>query len=182
MNNENNTLIAKRYAEALIDLGKTEKISLVSISADLANIQLILTKSKDLFDVLTNPMISVENKEVLISEVFGNEIDPLVANFLKLLSQKNRFGLIYDIFQIFNKLLDDINNIARIEVISAIELNDSEQADIQAKLASKLKKQIVIKYNIDKSLIAGLVVKMGDDVMDMSVARKLDEYKMALIK
>ena len=45
MNNENNTLIAKRYAEALIDLGKTEKISLVSISADLANIQLILSRN-----------------------------------------------------------------------------------------------------------------------------------------
>ena len=57
-----------------------------------------------------------------------------------------------------------------------------EQGDIQAKLASKLKKQIVIKYNIDESIIAGLVVKMGDDIIDMSVARKLEEYKMALTK
>ena len=182
MNNENNTLIAKRYAQALIDLSKTEKLSFVSVSADLANVQLILSKSKDLYDVLTNPLVSIENKQELVGKVFEKDIDVLVVNFLKLLAEKNRFDLIYDIIRVYNSLLDEINGIARIDVISAVELNDVEQADVQAKLAYKLKKQIVIKYNIDKSLIAGLVIKMGDNIIDMSVARKLEEFKMALIK
>jgi len=182
MGNEQNILTAKRYAEALIDFGKTEKLSFISISTDLANINLILSKSKDLYEILTNPLVSVEDKNELVDKVFEKDIDVLIRNFLKVLNEKNRFDLIYEIIQVYNSLLDDINGIARIEVISAVELNDVEQADIQAKLASKLKKQIIVKYKIDKSVIAGLIIKMGDNIIDMSVARKLEEYKMALIK
>lgn len=182
MNSEKNILAAKRYAEALIDFGKSEKISFVAISADLANIQLILSKSKDLYEIFTNPLVSVEDKKELIDKVFEKDIDVLIRNFLKVITEKNRFDLIFEIIQIYNSLLDEINGIARIEVISAVELNDMEQGDIQAKLAAKLKKQIIIKYKVDKSVIAGLVVKMGDNIIDMSVAHKLEEYKMALIK
>ena len=142
----------------------------------------ILSASKELFDTLTNPLISNSDKEFVTEKVFAQDVNVLIKNFLKLLVEKDRFNLIYDIINIYGSLLDDINGIARIEVISAVELNDMEQGDIQAKLASKLKKQIVIKYNIDESIIAGLVVKMGDDIIDMSVARKLEEYKMALTK
>ncbi len=182
MNNGKNILAAKRYAEALIDFGKDEILSYVSISLELAKVQDILLKSKDLYETLTNPLISTEDKEYIAEKVFEKDIDAKIKNFIKLLVEKNRFDLIYDIIEIYGTLLDDINGIARIEVVSAVELNDAEQADIQAKLASKLKKQIVIKYRIDKSLIAGLVIKMGDDIIDMSVARKLEDYKMALTK
>ena len=182
MNNENNILVAKRYAEALVEFGKSGKLSYVAVSSNMANIQHILSKSKDLYDTLVNPLISAEDKIELIDSVFVKDVDGLILNFLKILVEKDRFDLIDDINKVYNLLLDDINGIARVEVISAVELNDMEQGDIQAKLASKLKKQIVIKYNVDKSLIAGLVVKMGDNIIDMSVAHKLEEYKMALIK
>lgn len=182
MNNEKNTLIAKRYAESLLQFGKEEKMSYEGISKDLNNVKTILSASKELFDTLTNPLISNSDKEFVTEKVFAQDVNVLIKNFLKLLVEKDRFNLIYDIINIYGSLLDDINGIARIEVISAVELNDMEQGDIQAKLASKLKKQIVIKYNIDESIIAGLVVKMGDDIIDMSVARKLEEYKMALTK
>lgn len=182
MNDENNILIAKKYAEALIDFGKAEKMSYVSISVDLANIQSILSKSEDLYEALTNPLISIEDKLNIIEKAFEKDVDVLIRNFLKVLTEKDRFNLIYDIIKIYNSLLDEINGIARIDVISAVELNDIEQADIQAKLAEKLKKQVVIKYKTDKSIIAGLVFKMGDDIIDMSIARKLEDYKMALTK
>ncbi len=182
MNKEKNTLIAKRYAESLLQFGKEDKISYETISKDLNNVKTILTSSKELFNTLTNPLISNTDKGYIVEKVFSQDVNVLTKNFLKLLVEKDRFDLIDDVIKIYGLLLDDINGIARIEVISAIELNDMEQGDIQAKLASKLKKQIVIKYNIDESIIAGLVVKMGDDIIDMSVARKLEEYKMALIK
>lgn len=182
MNNEKNKLIAKRYAESLLQLGKEEKMSYEEISKDLNNIKTILETSKELFKTLTNPLISNQDKEYVTENVFSKDVNALIINFLKLLVEKNRFELIYDIINVYGLLLDDINGIARIEVVSAIELNDIEQGDIQAKLAAKLKKQIVIKYNIDESIIAGLVIKMGDDIIDMSIARKLEEYKMALTK
>ena len=182
MKNEKRTIIAKRYAEALIEFGKSEQLSYVAISTDLAAIQSVLSHSKDLYETLTNPLISVQDKEYVIDKVFEKDVDVLIRNFLKLLVEKNRFDLINDIIQLYNTILDDINEIARIEVISAVELNDTEKLKIQDKLTEKLNKQISIKYKTDSSVIAGLIVKMGDNIIDMSVARKLEEYKMTLIK
>ena len=182
MNNDKNVLIAQRYAESLIEFGRDGKLSYISISADLANVLAILSHSKDLYDVLTNPLITVANKEAIVDKVFEQDVDVLVKNFLKLLVEKNRFNLIYDIVKVFNTLLDDINEVARIEVVSAVELNDMEKSTIQDKLAVKLNKQISIKYKIDETVIAGLIFKMGDDIIDMSVAHKLEDYKKAIMK
>lgn len=182
MNNDKNKLTAKRYAEALIELSKDGKLSDTEVSTDLANVQKILSSSKDLYKTLTNPLISSEDKEYIVEKSFEKDTTVLIKDFLKILIEKDRFNLIYDIIHEYSLLLDKKKGIARIEVISAVELNDMEQGDIQAKLAAKLKKQIVIKYKTDKSVIAGLVIKMGDDIIDMSVAHKLEEYKLALMK
>ncbi len=182
MNNDKNILIAQRYAESLIEFGRDGKLSYMSISTDLANVLTIISHSKDLFEALTNPLVTVADKEAIVDKVFEQDVDVLVKNFLKLLVEKNRFNLICDIVKVYNSLLDDINEVARVEVVSAVELNDMEKNSIQDKLAEKLNKQISIKYKIDESIIAGLIFKMGDDIIDMSVAHKLEDYKKAIIK
>ena len=182
MNNDKNILIAQRYAESLIEFGRDGKLSYMSISTDLANVLTIISHSKDLFEALTNPLVTVADKKAIVYKVFEQDVDVLVKNFLKLLVEKNRFNLICDIVKVYNSLLDDINEVARVEVVSAVELNDMEKNSIQDKLAEKLNKQISIKYKIDESIIAGLIFKMGDDIIDMSVAHKLEDYKKAIIK
>ncbi|MGN1124741.1 MAG: ATP synthase F1 subunit delta [Candidatus Gastranaerophilaceae bacterium] len=182
MSVDKNLLIAERYAQSLIDFGNEGKLSFMTITTDLVNIQTILSKSSDLFDVLTNPLVSVENKLDVISAVFSNEIDTLLVNFLKILVERDRFAIISDIIAVYNTLLDKVNDVARIEVISAVELNENEKTRIYDKLVEKIHKQISVKYNIDKSVIAGLVFKMGDDLFDMSVSRKLENLKKAVIK
>ena len=182
MNNDKKLIIAERYAESLIDFGKEGKLSYISISADLASVLTIISHSNDLYTTLTNPLISVKDKESIVDAVFEKDVDVLIKNFLKLLVERNRFDLIYDIVNVYNTLLDEINEIVRVEVISAVDLNDGEKLKIQDKLSEKLAKQISIKYNTDESIIAGLVVKMGDDILDMSVAHKLEEFKMAITR
>lgn len=182
MNNDKNILIAQRYAESLIEFGRDGKLSYMSISTDLANVLTIISHSKDLFEALTNPLVTVADKKAIVDKVFEQDVDVLVKNFLKLLVEKNRFNLICDIVKVYNSLLDDINEVARVEVVSAVELNDMEKNSIQDKLAENLNKQISIKYKIDESIIAGLIFKMGDDIIDMSVAHKLENYKKAIIK
>lgn len=183
MANDKNILIAERYAQSLIDLGKNNDLSFVSIASDLATIQLILKRSHDLYEALTNPLVELEAKENIIESVFVKDVDSLIINFLKILVERNRFGLINDIISIFNNLLDDVNNVARVEVVSAVTLNENEMNLIQDKLASKIKdKQISVKYSVDDSIIAGLIFKLGDDVLDTSVSHKLEELQKAIIK
>ena len=74
MGNDNkNLLIAQRYAESLIQFGSDGKLSYLSIATDLANIQMILNNSKDLYEALINPLISVSDKEEVIDKVFEKE-------------------------------------------------------------------------------------------------------------
>lgn len=183
MSNDKNILIAERYAQSLIDLGKNNDLSYVAIATDLAAIQLILNRSKDLYDALTNPLVNVEDKENIIDSVFVKDGDKLIINFLKLLVERNRFNLIYDVIAKFNLLLDDVNNVARVEVVSAVSLNENEKNIILEKLSQKIRdKQISVKYLVDESIIAGLVFKLGDDVLDTSVSHRLEELQKSIIK
>lgn len=183
MSNDKNILIAERYAQSLIDLGKNNDLSYVAIATDLAAIQLILNRSKDLYDALTNPLVNVDDKENIIDSVFVKDVDKLIINFLKLLVEKNRFNLIYDVIAKFNLLLDDVNNVARVEVVSAVSLNENEKNIIHEKLSQKIRdKQISVKYSVDESIIAGLVFKLGDDVLDTSVSHRLEELQKSIIK
>ena len=183
MSNDKNILIAERYAQSLIDLGKNNDLSYVAIATDLAAIQLILNRSKDLYDALTNPLVNVDDKENIIDSVFVKDVDELIINFLKLLVERNRFNLIYDVIAKFNLLLDDVNNVARVEVVSAVSLNENEKNIILEKLSQKISdKQISVKYSVDESIIAGLVFKLGDDVLDTSVSHRLEELQKSIIK
>ncbi len=183
MSNDKNILIAERYAQSLIDLGKNNDLSYVAIATDLAAIQLILNRSKDLYDALTNPLVNVDDKENIIDSVFVKDVDKLIINFLKLLVERNRFNLIYDVIAKFNLLLDDVNNVARVEVVSAVSLNENEKNIILEKLSQKIRdKQISVKYSVDESIIAGLVFKLGDDVLDTSVSHRLEELQKSIIK
>ena len=174
MINDKNILIAERYAQSLIELGKNNDLSYVSIASDLATIQLILKRSHD---------VSIENKDEIIEAVFSKDIDVLIKSFLKILVERNRFDLIYDIIAVFNKLLDDVNNVARVEVVSAVGLNENEMNVIHEKLSEKIKdKQISVKYTVDESIIAGLIFKLGDDVLDTSVSHRLEELQKSIIK
>lgn len=182
MNKSENQLIAARYAKSLLELNTEGGLDNAGVYRNLENIKAILKSSNELREALCNPVISAADKEAVIDAVFEKDTDILIRNFLKLLVKKNRFDLIFDIIKLYNNLLDKINNISKIEVISAIELDDNFREKIKNKLSEILKKEIIINYNTDESLIAGLVYKMGDDVFDTSLKGKMEKFKNAISK
>ncbi len=182
MNKSENQLIATRYAKSLFELNEQNKLDNSVVWQNLENIKIILESSKELYEALVNPIISASDKEAVIDSIFEKDTDEMMRNFLKLLVRKNRFNLIFDVVKIYNSLLDKLNNISKVEVISAIELNDEYKNQIKEKLAQVLKKEIIVNYNVNNSILAGLVYKMGDDVFDTSLAGKINRFKNAIIK
>lgn len=182
MNNKNNISIAKRYAKSLIELMLDSENNRDEVVEDLKNVKEILVSSPELNSAMTNPVVSAQDKEEIIKSVFEKDTKEVTRNFLKLLVQKNRFNLIFYIIDAFNQLLDKINNLVQIKVTGAVELDNSEKEDIQNKLKEKLNKEINIAYEVDDSIIAGLIYKIEDDVLDTSFIHKLEELKKELIK
>ncbi|MBQ8476035.1 ATP synthase F1 subunit delta [bacterium] len=182
MNNKNNISIAKRYAKSLIELMLSVDNTKDEIKSDLERVKTILNNSPDLYCAMTNPIISAFDKEEIINSVFIKDTTETTRNFLKLLIEKNRFSAIYQIIEIFNQMLDKINNLAQVNVTGAIELDENTKTEIQNKLKEKLNKEINVTYNVDNSIIAGLIYKIEDDVLDTSFLHKLEELKKELIK
>lgn len=177
-----NILISDRYAEALVELAKDGKMTFEKISSNLDLIREILSQSKDLNEFLTNPLISTNDKKEIIEKVFGKEVDVLIVNFLKVLTDKERFSLFEEIFESYNKLLDNINNISRIKVVSAVSMSDEAQKRLKIKLEEKLRKNVVLDMSVDSDIIAGLVIKIGDNIIDMSLKHKLEDLSKSITR
>lgn len=182
MTNLKNTLVAERYSEALVSIAKEGKLTYEKIRTDLNLINDTLRTSNDLKDFLTNPLISTEDKKEIIEKVFSSEIDVLIVNFLKVLIDKNRFDAFEEVLNSYNKALDDINNISRIQVISAVEMSEESKTKLKIKLEEKLKKNVVLDLNINSEIIAGLVIRIGDNVIDMSMKHKLEDLSKSITR
>ncbi len=160
----------KIYADALVQLGTPDKTA-----KNLELIQKILTP--ELKRVLTSPAVSESIKYSIVEDVFKKDVDKKMVEFLKVLVSKKRFGNLETIAAAFNARLDKINNIKRVEVVSAIDLNEKTKKTITEKLEGKLKAQVAAGWTIDEKIIAGLVVKIEDDVIDTSLRTQLESLK-----
>lgn len=181
MKNIQISLTAKNYADALVKLGQDNVISYDDILNNLEIISEICTQSKDLTGVLENPAISDETKFSIIDEVFTKYVNAKIRDFLKILIEKKRFKELEGIVAAYQEELDKINNLQRVEVISAVELDDNSKQRIIEKLQKKLQKNVIAQWQTDEEIIGGLVVKINDDVIDSSLKNKLENLSKNII-
>lgn len=174
------SLSAKNYADALVKLGKDGSISYDDILKNLDIVEEITTHSKDLVDVLENPTISNETKNSIIEDVFTKQINEKIKDFLKILIDKKRFHEFNGIVTAYRNELDKINNIKRIEVTSAVELDENDKKRVVEKLQQKLQKNVIADWYQNKEIIGGLVIKIDDDVIDTSLKNKIENLSKNL--
>lgn len=177
-----NSLIANRYAESLIELVKGGKLSYEKVAQSLEIIENVLNNSADLDAFLTNPIVSIEDKKEVIDKIFASEVDILMSNFLKVLIDKERFSEFREIVVSYKNILDRINNISRVTVTSAIDLSEEAKNRLKTKLESKLQKTVTLDWEINPEIIAGLVIKMGDNVIDTSLKNKLEDLSKSITR
>ena len=169
------TLSSKIYADTLIRLGQDGSVSFDEILENLENIQKICASSNELVSVLQNPTISIDTKNSIIDEVFSQNIDDKIKNFLKIIIDKKRFNEFNSIVSSFKAELDKINNIKHVEIISAINLDDNTKQVILTKIENKIQKQVIANWTVDNSIIGGLVIKFDDNIIDSSLKQKLEK-------
>jgi F-type H+-transporting ATPase subunit delta len=175
-------LISKRYSDALVQLAEGGRLSYEKISSDLNVVESTLSQSLDLNEFLNNPLISVDDKKEIIIKVFSNEIDDLIVNFLKVLVDKDRFSAFKEVTISFKEALDKVNNISRVKVTSAVNLPDDTKNRLKSKLEEKMQKAVVLDWEINPNIIAGLVIQMGDNIIDTSLKQKLEDLSKTITK
>lgn len=175
------SLSAKNYSKALVEMVRDNVISFEDLSKALATVSEILETSQDLRLTLENPTVSEAVKSQIVEEVFKNEVHPQVVNFLMVLIDKNRFSEFPQIKADYEIKLDDVNKIQSVEITSAVELSEEYRERILQKLSEKLQKNIRPNWKVDENIIAGLIYRINDNVIDTSIKSKLDKLNKNLM-
>lgn len=170
-----NELAAKRWAKALMELAlENDGISKEDILDDLREVNENIENSRELYEVLNNPSISVEEKQAVLSKLFETNLMPIVYQFLKTLNAKSRLALLPAIAEEFRKELEELKNIVRVGITSAIELTDEKKNEIRNRVAEKLKKDVLPEWYVDSSIIGGLVFNINETIVDNSIKHRLE--------
>jgi len=127
-------------------------------------------------------LIVPESKQSILKELFGNQLDPLVLNFLFLLVMKQRERSTEDILLAFIQLVDEQAGKLVADVTSAIELTSEQQDALVEKLNGYSGKQVRLNMQVDSSIKGGFIAKLGDTVFDGSVATQLQRLKRQLAR
>jgi len=98
------------------------------------------------------------------------------------LNLKKRINLIDEITDEFEKELEELKNIVRVDITSAIDLSDDKKNDIKSRVAEKLQKEIKVSWGVDTDIIAGLIFNINDTVVDNSIKHKLDKLSESIVR
>ena len=172
--------LAKRYAVALYDVAE-EKNKIDEYIADLKEIETLIKGNSDLSQVINHPKVSTSKKMQIFKDVFADKIDKEIISFLLLLIEKNRITELETVIFQMDKVRLEKNSEIIAVVKTVVPLNDKERTSLVDKLKAKYKKSIILKENIDESILGGVYVRVGDDVIDGTVKNKIDEMKKLML-
>jgi len=170
--------IARRYAEALYDLGREEGI-VDALEAAYGRIVEELYEIPDAVRFLEHPLIPREKKRAFIDAAFPG-ISRYLRNFLHLLVKNGRAGYIRLIYDQFRTLRGERERIARVEVATAKPLSQKEQAKLSVHLEAALGKRVELKERVDPSLLGGARLELDGKVIDGTLWAKLAQLKSVL--
>ena len=172
--------ISKRYAKALLSLGQ-EDGNYAEYGENLKEFAGLCADNPEFRKVIGNPVFSVDDRKKVLNAVLEKSaFSEYVKNLLRLLLDKNRIGGIEDVPDNYTRLTDEISNIIRADIITARPLKNEAMDKLDAVLAKITSKTVKTNVEEDESLIGGLVVKIGDLVLDGSVRAQLEGLKESL--
>lgn len=172
------TAAAKRYAKALLDLS-LEKGVVENVQAD-AKLMLGALEENELVRLLESPIVKVDKKIAVFTELFSSKINALTMGFIAMLATKRRENRLGDILKEFNTLYNTHKNIQKAVVISASGLDEGLRKQVYDLIKNSVKSEVELEEKIDKNLIGGFVLKMGNDQYDTSVLKTLRNLKTQL--
>ena len=174
------TQIARPYAAALFDLAKSDG-SLDAVEAGLVDIQKIAAESDDFRRFLRSPVIAADAKAGAVDAILAKaNANPTVANLVKVVARNGRLFALPAIIKAFRTLAAADRGEVSADVTSAAPLTGAQLKTLADTLKQKVGKTVTLTEHVDPSLIGGLVVKVGSQMIDSSLKTKLTAMKIAM--
>jgi F-type H+-transporting ATPase subunit delta len=173
--------IARVYAQAF--MGVVSKLPQCDALVEELNslVSDVLDRFPKLEQTLESSLVGADQKEQLLDRVFGKSASNEVLNFLKVLSRHDRLQLVRTVARLAKKLNDKRLGRTDIEIRVAMPLEDAMRSEIESLVRRALKTEPVLNVTVDPSLLAGIVIRVGDRVYDGSVHTRLEQVRAAMI-
>lgn len=169
-------LVGKRYAEALFEVA-IEMNKLDEFKVEFSQINEIFKSEHKLKVIFEHPKLSKNEKKDIINELFEKNVSKEVLNFMYIIIDKNRERYLDDINDEYVKLYNKEKGIVEAKAITAVKMSEEEMTKLQENLSKKIGSKVILENVIDESIVGGVLVRIGDRVIDASVKGKLDEIK-----
>jgi F-type H+-transporting ATPase subunit delta len=167
--------IAAVYARSLFEVAKDQdKLDLVR--DQLGAFADALSETRDLQVFFFSPYFSTAEKEDGLDRVVS-DADPVILNFLKLLIEKHRMPVVFRIRANYDALWEDENKLLPVQITSAVELDKEIVSQLGDRIAEQTDRKVDISANVDPEILGGIVVRVGNSVLDASVRNRLEQLR-----
>ena len=174
-------LVVKRYATALFDLAASEG-AMAKYEEEVKVIVKALHDEPDFMAVLQDHKVTREEKISIVENIFTDKVSTPIVGLLVLLVNKGRQAEILNVLEAFLDMVKAESGIIKAVVTSAIPLKEAQLEALREKLEASTKSKIELETIVDSSIIAGLVVRVGDKVVDASYKGEMQTLKKQLSK
>ena len=173
--------VADRYAGALVDVAIENKQA-DQVKQELATFAAMVRESAELHSFLANPSIARASKHAAIEQLVARMgASRTLRNYLFVIVDQRRAGMLIEIEQAFSAILDARQGITQATVTSALELTAEERKELDAALAKLTGRTVQAQFKTDSALIGGAVVRVGSTIYDGSVRAQLDRLRARMI-
>lgn len=175
-------LISKTYGEALFELAVEEQ-KLDVLFEEAKAVREILRDNADFGRLMTHPKISGEEKVQMTEEVFKGRVSKEMTGFLVIIIEKDRYRDLDAVLTYFIDRVKEEKHIGVAFVTTAVALDEATQTKIVKRLLETTGYETMeMHYSVDPSIIGGMIIRIGDRVIDSSITTKLNELKKQLLK
>ena len=172
--------LAGRYATALFSLA-LEKKSIDDVGASLSSLGKALSESDALQALTTNPLVSRSDATKSVAAVAkAMKLDAITTKFLGVLAQNRRLGQLGPVIASFNALASNHRGEASAQVVSAHKLDAAQVTALKKQLKTKVGRDVAVELNTDPSILGGLIVKIGSQMIDSSIRTRLNTLANAM--
>ncbi len=170
------TRVATRYAKSFIDL-TMELGMLEKAVADMKQIVSICKSNHEFVIFLKSPIINTDKKIAVLKEIFENTLDKVTFTYIALITNKKREKYLAEIAAEFLNQYNIKKRILKAVVTSASGIDDTTRKKIMELVKEVNTSEVVIEEKIDKNIIGGFIIRVGDKQVDASIARKLNDLR-----
>lgn len=173
-------LVSKVYGDALFETAM-DRNKVDALYEEVQTLALILKDNPQLTVLLNNPQVVKEDKVAVMHQIFSGKVEEELMAFLNIIVEKDRQNDMIPIFEYFIQRVREFKKIGTATVTSAVELKKEQKAALEKKLlATTPYVEFEMHYQVDPALIGGMVIRIGDRVVDGSIKTRLYELKREL--